>query len=324
MINRPSLISASHVPSPSADAVAALRRRASYASVGVAATLILAKLGAYLVTGSISLLSSLIDSTTDLLSSLITLWAVHTALRPPDAHHRFGHGKAEPLGALAQAAFVCGSAAFLIIEAVERLLAPRPIESSAVGIAVMVFACVATYALVAFQRHVIRKTGSVAIGADRLHYVGDLLMNAAVIAALVLTDLTGWIATDSLFAFLIVAVLGRGAWLIGTQALDMLMDRELSAGERETITTIVRAHPAVRDLHDLRTRAAGTDVFIELHLELDGRLTLAAVHDITDTIEAALMTAYPGAAVIIHQEPAGVDDPRLDQRVAETENGGEY
>lgn len=294
-----------------------LRRYATYASVSVSMTLIAAKLVAYLVTDSVSLLSSLIDSSTDLMASVVTLLGVRTALRPPDKAHRFGHGKAEALAALAQAAFIGGSALFLTIEAVRRLLHPQPVGEGLVGVAVMVLSIVLTAGLITFQRHVIKATGSVAIGADRLHYSGDLLMNSAVIVAILLTTWTGIGAFDPLFGLGIAAFLLYGAHGVGMEALNVLMDRELPEEERARIAALVAAHPKVRGMHDLRTRSTGVNAFIELHLELDPQLTLAAAHDITDGVERELRDAFPNAGVTIHQEPAGLDDERLDRRIAE-------
>ncbi|QQP88109.1 cation diffusion facilitator family transporter [Skermanella sp. TT6] len=294
-----------------------LRRAATYASVGVALTLIAAKLAAYLYTESVSILSSLIDSSSDLLASVVTLLGVRVALRPPDRSHRYGHGKAEPLAALAQAAFVAGSAVFLTYEAINRLFNPVAIQESSAGIAVMVFSIVLTVGLVAFQRRVIRRTGSMAIGADSLHYSGDLFMNLAVIAALVLTGMTGIPILDPLFALGIAAFLIVGAFRIAKGSLDTLMDRELPHGDRKRIREIVMAHPATRGMHDLRTRNAGITLFIELHLELDSELTLAEAHDITDEVECRLTEAFPQAEVIVHQEPFGLSDDRLDTRIAE-------
>ena len=294
-----------------------LRRYATYASVSVSMTLIAAKLVAYLVTDSVSLLSSLIDSSTDLMASVVTLLGVRTALRPPDKAHRFGHGKAEALAALAQAAFIGGSALFLTIEAVRRLLHPQPVGEGLVGVAVMVLSIVLTAGLITFQRHVIKATGSVAIGADRLHYSGDLLMNSAVIVAILLTTWTGIGAFDPLFGLGIAAFLLYGARGVGLEALNVLMDRELPEEERARIAALVAAHPEVRGMHDLRTRSTGVNAFIELHLELDPQLTLAAAHDITDGVERELRDAFPNAGVTIHQEPAGLDDERLDRRIAE-------
>ncbi|MBP2290901.1 cation diffusion facilitator family transporter [Azospirillum rugosum] len=294
-----------------------LRRYATYASVSVSMTLIAAKLVAYLMTDSVSLLSSLIDSSTDLMASVVTLLGVRTALRPPDKAHRFGHGKAEALAALAQAAFIGGSALFLTIEAVRRLLRPEPVGEGLVGVAVMVLSIVLTAGLITFQRHVIKATGSVAIGADRLHYSGDLLMNTAVIVAILLTTWTGIGAFDPLFGLGIAAFLLYGARGVGMEALNVLMDRELPEDERARIAALVAAHAEVRGMHDLRTRSTGVGAFIELHLELDPQLTLAAAHDITDRVERELREAFPSAEVTIHQEPAGLDDERLDRRIAE-------
>lgn len=293
-----------------------LRRSATYASIGVALVLILAKLAAYLLTEAVSLLASLVDSSMDLLGSMVILFGVRQALRPPDKGHRFGHGKAEPLAALAQAAFVTGSSMFLVYEAINRLVRPAQIEGSWIGIGVMVFSIALTAGLVAFQHHVVRRTGSLAVNADSLHYRGDLLMNLAVIASLLLTGATGWVYFDPLFAFAIAAFLMRGAWNIGRGSLDVLMDRELPQFERDRIKRLVLAHRQTRGMHDLRTRNAGTSVFIELHLELDSHLTLAQAHDITDDVERMLLDAYPNAEVLVHQEPAGLDDERLDARIS--------
>jgi ferrous-iron efflux pump FieF len=297
------------------DASDRLRRLATYASVSVAGTLIAAKLGAYLVTGAVSLLSSLIDSSVDLIASLVTLHGVRVALRPADRSHRFGHGKAEPLAALAQAAFIVGSAVFLTVEAVGRLIDPQPVRETAVGLAVMGLSMALTVGLVAFQAYVVRRTGSLAIDADSVHYRADLLGNMAVIAALVLTEATGQLRIDPLFAVAIAAFLVTGAVRIAREALDVLMDRELPAGDRDRIRAVVMAHPQSRGLHDLRTRSAGDRVFIELHLELDPSLTLADAHDVTDAVEGALREAFPTAEVILHQEPEGLDDERLDHRL---------
>jgi ferrous-iron efflux pump FieF len=298
---------------------ARLRRLASWASVSVAFVLLVAKLACYLDTDSVSLLASLIDTVTDLLASLLTVLGVHHALRPADGRHRFGHGKAEALAALGQAAFVTGSAAFLVIEAAGRLIRPQPVEDSLLGVAVMVLAMALTTGLVLFQRRVVRLTGSLAIRADRLHYLGDLAMNAAVMVSLVASAATGWTRIDPLFALGIAALLSRAALAIAGSALDTLMDHELPETQRERVRTLVLAHPEVRGMHDLCSRSSGAGVFLQLHLELDRHLPLVQAHDITEEIERRLMAAFPNASVIIHQEPAGVQDDRLDDRIAAAE-----
>ncbi|MDR3515582.1 MAG: cation diffusion facilitator family transporter [Azospirillaceae bacterium] len=297
--------------------LARLRRQATYASVTVAALLIVAKLGAYLITDSVSLLSSLIDSIADLIASSVTLAGVRHALKPADLAHRFGHGKAEGLASLAQAAFVTGSAVFLLVEAAGRLISPVAVQESGVGIAVMLFSIALTLVLLAFQRRVVRTTASIAITADRLHYNADLYLNIAVIAALVLTRVFNTSIFDPLFAVGIAGLLLHGAWEITQSALDVLMDRELPQAERDLIKSLVTGHAATRAIHDLRTRNSGTAAFIEFHLELDADLTLAKAHDVTDEIEHQLGEAFPRAEITIHQEPAGLNDLRLDHRVGE-------
>ncbi len=291
------------------------RRWATYASVTVALILIAAKLASYMATGAVAILSSLMDSSVDLLASVVTLLGVAQALQPPDSKHRFGRGKAEPLAALAQAAFVAGSGVFLGYEGVGRLAEPRPVENAELGIATMVFAIVMTGLLLLVQRWVIRRTKSMAIAADSMHYSGDLLMNSAVIAALGLTAWTGWPYWDPIFALGIAAFLVWGASRIVRDALGVLMDRELPDGDRARVKEVVRAHHQTRGIHDLRTRSTGIGQHIEFHLELDPHLTLAQAHDITDEIERELRAAFPSAEFAIHQEPAGLEDERLDHRI---------
>ena len=285
-----------------------LMRLASYVAVSVALVLIAVKLGAWLLTGSVALLSSLIDSVLDAFASIVALVAIRQALTPADKEHRFGHGKAEPIAALGQAAFIVGSALFLSVEAVRRLWSPQPVGQQEIGIAVMVFSILVTLALVAFQAHVIRRTGSLIVSADSLHYKGDLLINLSIIASLVLTGWFDFPLADPVFALGIAAYLLWNAKGIGGEALDMLMDRELPDEERQTILALARAHSGVLGVHDLRTRAAGPIRFIQMHLELDGDTRLAEAHEIADAVEAEIEAAFPGADVIVHQDPHGIPD----------------
>ena len=292
-----------------------LRNRATLASIGVTAFLLVIKLVAWLVTGSVAVLASTLDSLADLGASLVTRVTVRHAQRPADRVHRFGHGKAEPLGALVQAAVIVGSALLLMAEAFDRLIDPVPLADPDIGIAIMVISIVATLALVIYQRSVVRRTGSIGIDADSRNYAGDLVIYVAVVASLFLYA-DGWPAwVDTVVGLAIAIFLLLNALTIGRTALDMLMDRELPIDDRNRIEQIVRSDPRVHGLHDLRTRCAGPTRFIELHLELDGALTLDAAHDIADDAEARLIEAFPGAEVLIHQEPAGLDDERLDRRI---------
>jgi ferrous-iron efflux pump FieF len=291
-------------------AAARLMRLATYASVAVAGLLIGVKLFAWLATDSVSILSTLLDSVLDAAASMINLFAVRHALTPADREHRFGHGKAEPLAALGQSAFVAGSAVLLIVEVVRRFWRPQPIENGDVGIAVMLGSILLTVVLVLFQRQVVRKTGSLAISADRLHYLGDVLVNSGVILALVLTELLGWRLIDPVFGAIIAVYILYTAWKIARSSLDMLMDRELPDDERQRIRQLALAHPEVRALHELRTRASGPKIFIQFHLEMDGAMSLNEAHRVADQVEDEILVAYPGAEVIIHQDPSGIVERR--------------
>jgi ferrous-iron efflux pump FieF len=297
---------------------ARLQRFAAASSLSLATLLAVLKLLAAVATGSLAVLSSLIDSLADIVASAITFIAVQISQQPPDRGHRFGHGKAESLSAMAQAALVAGSAIFVLIDAARRLGDPRAVESTGLGIAVMSFAIVATLLLVWLQRRVVRLTGSQAINADSVHYRADLLTNLTIIASLVVTQRLGWLWLDPVMGAAVASYLGWHAYGIGREAVKVLMDHELPAGTRQRIEKIVSAHPEVRGLHDLRTREAGATQFIEFHIELDGAMSVAAAHQVTDAIEAELFAAFPTAEVILHQEPAGVDDARLDHRIART------
>ncbi|MFP6699797.1 MAG: cation diffusion facilitator family transporter [Alphaproteobacteria bacterium] len=287
---------------------ARLLRLATRAAVGVAGLLIVAKLAAWFLTDSVAILSSLMDSVLDVGASLVNMYAVAHALVPADREHRFGHGKAEALAGLAQSAFISGSALFLVAEAGQRLIEPRAIVRDEIGIAVMVLSLVLTIGLVIFQRHVVKRTRSVAISADSMHYRGDILANLGVILALVLAGRFGWIYADAIIALLVAAYILQGAWGIIKSALDQLMDRELPEPQRQRIRQIALAHDRVEDVHDLRTRSSGVQSFIQLHMELDGELTLMQSHEIADEVEDAIRAAFPGAEVIIHQDPAGLDE----------------
>jgi ferrous-iron efflux pump FieF len=288
---------------------ARLMKLATLASVLVAGTLIGAKLAAWLYTPSVALLGSLLDSLLDGAASLVTLLAVRHALRPADDEHRFGHGKAEALAGLGQAVLIVASALFLTIEAIDRLRHPQTVEQSPAGIAVMVLSILLTAALVTYQRSVARRSGSVAVAADRLHYVGDLAANLVVIAALLLATRPELAWIDPVAALVIAVFIAKSAIDILRGALDTLMDREMADADRDRILATVRAHPQTRAAHDLRTRLAGGQAFIQLHLELDPDITLREAHRISDEIEAELLRQFPGAEVIIHQDPAGYDEP---------------
>jgi len=283
-------------------ATSRLLKIATTASVTTAILLIGVKLVAWLLTGSISVLASLIDSIMDAVASSFNLVAVRVSLQPPDKEHRFGHGKVEPLAALAQAAFIIGSALFLVLQAVDRLMHPRPLEDVSIGLWVMAFAIAATIVLLLIQNHAIKRTGSTVIRADSLHYMTDVLTNIGTITALALAQF-GWPMLDPLFGIVIAVYICYGAWRIGYDAVNHLLDRELPDAVRERVKQIAHAEPQVRGLHDLRTRQSGLAQIIQLHLELDASLSLRDAHAITDRVEETIRQTFPLADVIIHQDP---------------------
>lgn len=284
-----------------------LARQATYASVSVAGLLIACKIGAWAYTGSVAILASLVDSLLDAFASIVTLIAVYKASAPATRDFRFGLGKAEPLAALTQAAFIAGSAVLLTLQAGERLFNPKPIAASEVGIVVMVISIAATLCLVAFQVYVLKKSDSVAIKADSLHYKGDLLANCAVIAALVLTDYLNIPIIDPLFGLAIAAYILWTARSVAVEALDMLLDRELPQEDRDRIKEIALSYPEVLNMHDLRTRRSGPYRFIQIHLEFNGRLSLNHAHAVAEAVELQVMDEFPGSEVIAHQDPTTPD-----------------
>ncbi len=282
-------------------------RAAAFASLGVSLFLVGLKTFAYFASHSVAMLASLADSALDLFTAGLNLFAIHEALTPADKEHRFGHGKAEPLAGLAQGAFIAASALFLVIQAVQRLISPQPIEHGLQALMVMLVSIGLAISLILYQRHVVRRTGSLAVAADQTHYLGDLATNVGVIVAILLSVELEWIWADPVIALFVAAVLVTSAWLVFRKSLDQLMDHELPIDERQKIIEIVRAHPEVISLHDLRTRKAGLYTFIQVHIELDPDMKLTRAHDVSDMVEQELCAAFDKSEVIIHQDPAGLE-----------------
>ncbi|PKM31816.1 MAG: divalent metal cation transporter FieF [Gammaproteobacteria bacterium HGW-Gammaproteobacteria-11] len=279
-----------------------LLKLATYASVSVATALILLKSGVWVMSGSVSLLASLIDSLMDAGASIINLFAVRYALKPPDREHRFGHGKAEALAGLAQAAFISGSALLVLLQGIDRLFNPRPLDAAWLGIAVMVLSIIATLGLLLVQRQVIKQTGSTAISADSLHYRSDLLLNASIIVALLLASF-GIQRADALFGLAIAVFIGYSAIQIGMQAIQILMDHELPDEIRHEVLALTRGIPGVIDVHDFRSRESGHLWFMQMHLELPAQMPLIEAHELGETVRAAIEARYPQADVLIHSDP---------------------
>lgn len=287
---------------------ARLTRSAAVASITVALLLAAAKTWAVWQSGSTAMLGSLADTTLDLMASVATLVGVTIAAQPADENHRFGHGKAEALAAMFQVVLMALSAFGLAIRAIEQWLNGGRVASAEEGIAVSVIAILATLMLLLWQRHVIRRTTSLAIATDHLHYQSDLLLNLAVIAALVLDRYLAVPGADPMFGFAIALWLAWGAWQAAGRAIDHLMDTEWPEQKRQAFLDVLAQHPELRGVHDLRTRTSGARDFVQFHAAVDGNMTVAEAHQIMDELGDQIEAEFPGVEVLIHPDPQGLVD----------------
>lgn len=288
---------------------ASLNRSAAFASIAVALLLVGMKVWAVFSTGSTAMLGSLADTVLDLVASLATLAGVWVAAQPDDENHRFGHGKAEALAAMFQVVLISISALSLAFRAVGQWIAGARPEGAEGGIVVSVIAMLATVALLAWQRYVIRKTKSLAISTDHVHYQSDILLNLAVIAALGLDQYAGIAGADPFFGLAIALWLGWGAWGASQQAIEQLMDHEWPEERRTAFLEAVARHPEIKGLHDLRTRTSGDRDFVQFHLAVNGDMTVREAHVVMDEVEAILKKEFPGVEILIHPDPEGHVDP---------------
>jgi ferrous-iron efflux pump FieF len=285
-----------------------LTTRAALASIAMAVILIALKSYAALQTGSMAMLGSLADSGLDLVASLVILLGVRIAAAPADYDHRFGHGKAEALAALLQVVLIALSALFIGFRAVQRVLNGAETTNAELGIGVSLVAMVLTAVLIAYQRHVVHRTGSLAIGTDRLHYSSDLLLNGSVVVALALDQYAGLVGADAVFGVLIALWLLWGAWSASSHAFDQLMDREWPEDLRARFLASTKEYPLLAGLHDLRTRSSGTHYFAQFHVWVPADWTVREAHDRLDAIEEALQQRFPGTEILIHVDPEGQVD----------------
>jgi ferrous-iron efflux pump FieF len=297
---------------------ASLTARAAIASVSVALFLLVLKAYAAWTTSSVAMLGSLADTGLDVLASLITLYGVRLAAQPADWDHRFGHGKAEALAALAQVVLIAVSAIAIFWRAVDRLLNDRVTADAASGITVSIIAIGATLLLLLYQRRVIASTGSVAIATDHVHYQSDLLLNLSVIAALALEQYLRLGGADAVFGIAIALWLAWGAWRASSRAIDQLMDREWPEEKRQRFVDVAARHPELKGIHDLRTRTSGSSDFVQFHVWVDPGMTVAEAHRVMDEVELKLRAEFPDCEILIHLDPEGqVDQP--DNPLAETD-----
>jgi ferrous-iron efflux pump FieF len=288
---------------------ARLTRGVTWLSVGTASLLTALKAFVWLSTGSVSVLASLADSGLDVLAALATFAAVRYAVAPPDAEHRFGHGKAEAFASLVQAGLVFASAALIGEDAIQHLITPHAIERETWAIGVMVVSTVLTLALVTAQTQVLKRARSVAVTGDRAHYLADLASNLVALAALGASALLGFVWFDAVGGLAVAAVLLWGAISVFRQASGELMDHELPDEARARIIALMTADPQLIDVHQLRTRASGPIVHIQMHADLDPELSLEAAHEVVVAAEKRLLEAFPSADIIIHADPRGRAEP---------------
>ena len=284
---------------------ATLTSRAAMASICMALFLVALKAWASWDTGSVAMLGSLADTALDFIASVITFLGVRWAAMPADEEHRYGHGKAEALAALTQVILITISALGIGWRALDRLRSGAPTQGLELGVGVSVIAIVATFGLLAYQRYVIRRTGSVAILTDHVHYQTDVLLNLSVIAALLLDQMLGWRLADPLFGFAIAAWLMYGAWGAASHSVDQLMDREWPDHEREAFLEATQDFPELAGLHDLRTRTSGAHRFVQFHVWVPGDWTVTEAHERMDAVEEKLQHRFPGTEIIIHLDPEG-------------------
>jgi ferrous-iron efflux pump FieF len=285
-----------------------LTARAAMASIAMAVTLIVLKAWAAYRTDSTAMLGSLADSGLDLIASIIVLLGVRIAAQPADYDHRFGHGKAEALAALVQIILITISAIFIAGRAVQRLVSGAQTANAELGIGVSIAAMVLTFALISYQRYVVRRTGSLAIGTDRLHYSSDLLLNGSVIVALVLDQYSGLTGADAVFGLFIALWLLWNAWSASSEAFNQLMDREWPDELRERFLAASREYPELAGLHDFRTRTSGTHYFAQFHVWVPADWTVREAHDRLDRVEEELQQRFPNTEILIHVDPEGQTD----------------
>jgi cation diffusion facilitator family transporter len=296
-------------PALSADESAVLTRRITLLSVITAAVLVVMKLAVWLASGSVALMASLADSGLDFIASLATFFAVRYAAAPPDAEHRYGHGKAEAFASLFQGGLVFASAALIGREAIVDLITPHPLRAEGWAIGAMALSTLLTAGLIAAQTRVLNRTGSVAVSGDRAHYASDLGSNIIALLGIAASVWLGRNSLDSVAALLVAAVLLWGAISVFREAASQLLDRELSPESRRRIIELITRDRRIGGVHQLRTRAAGPYVHVQMHIDLDPELSLAEAHTVLVDAEKRVLETFPSADIIIHADPSGKAEP---------------
>ena len=284
----------------------ALNTRAIILSVSLSVVLVVLKFYAWNETGSVSVLTSLLDSGMDVLISALNLAAVIYAAKPADDQHSFGHSSIEDIVGLVQATFIAASGLLVIYESILHFVNPQPVKESALGIGIISISILFALVIVIYQTIISRRTGSVVLKAELLHYGSDLLLNGAVILSLVIASNAAYAYVDPLIGLAIATYILHGAWEIGSRSFNNLMDRELEEEMREALKQIIISHSGIRGFHDFKTRRSGSRIFVQCHIEIDASISFMDAHHITDGLEDKLLDILPQAEIILHQDPVKI------------------
>ncbi|PZP56469.1 MAG: hypothetical protein DI586_03500 [Micavibrio aeruginosavorus] len=285
---------------------------ASSVTIGLVIVLIFAKTVAYVFSGSASVLSSLVDSISDIGMSLMTWLSIRWSLKPADEDHRHGHGKIEGVSALFQAAVLTGSAVFLLFTAIDRFIEPQKMTDHLYALMLMFLSVLMSLVMTYVQNQAQKETGSLALEADKAHYSTDVWMNGAVMIV-VFFDYMKWAPMwlDTAATALIAALFAKTAYCIAVKALDMLMDREVEPETKARIFKIVTSPQEVKGVHDLRVTRSGMKMFVSFDMEVDANLLLWSAHEIAQEAEYRILKEFPNAEILIHLDPEGdTDDTR--------------
>jgi len=266
-------------------------------------TLIVFKVIAGILSGSVSIISEAIHSLMDLLASVVAFFSVRISDTPADKNHPYGHGKFENISGVVEALLIFVAAFWIIYEAVKKIVHPEPVESIGIGLVVMIVAAVVNTIVSRKLYRVARETGSVALEADALHLKTDVYTSAGVAAGLFLLWITDFHLIDPIIAIFVALLILRESFELFNRAYSPLLDSALPAKEVEQIAAIIRSHCTDRmSFHNLRSRKAGNFRYIDFHLNLDPSLTVGEAHTICDQIEEDIKQVIPQTEVTIHVE----------------------
>ena len=278
-----------------------LKTRTARLSVISNSLLIIMKIMVGIFTGSVSIISEAIHSAIDMVAAVIAFFAVKISGNPADERHPFGHGKVENVSGVIEALLIFAASAWIVYEAVDRFIHPGETEALGLGVLVMAISAVVNIFVSRRLYKVARLTDSVALEADALHLKTDVITSAGVALGLALIWITGWHLLDPVIALLVAVIIIYESWMLLRKAFFPLLDTALSQSEMEKLTAILDEMDV--EYHDLRTRAAGHQRFVEFHLDVQGTETIETIHRQCDLIEQRLESEFRDISVIIHPEP---------------------